>query len=199
MSDTRVRLATRNDLRYIADIHKKQFSDHYLGQFSVKLLERFYDCFFCYETIFIVSETNGILSGFVVGGKLSTINFCTSLFLKRNIPLYIGQVLIRPHTWMKSCRKLMNIVRGRKVPKESLDSVMDYTLLSIAVSPDFQGKNVACDLISYYKLMEKYSCKYFLSVMDSNLRAIKFYKKMGFVRERHFNGEYQLVKELRHE
>lgn len=200
MSNTKVRLANKNDLKYIANIHKQQFSSHFLGQFSVKLLERFYECFFDYDTIFIVSETDGIVSGFIVGGKLSMINLCTSLFIKKNIPLYLREIIMRPSTWRKSCRKFINVITGKGPSKESLDYVMEYTLLSIAVSSDFQGKNVAKDLIVYFdELMKKYSNKYFLSVMDSNSRAIRFYEKMGFFKERHFNGEYQLTKVLGHE
>lgn len=197
MDNLKIRLATKSDLTEVAEIHKKQFSDHYLGQFSVKLLERFYNCFFSQDTIFIVSEANGVINGFIVGGKLSLINECTSLFIKNNIILYISEIFFRPHTWIKSVKKFFDIILRRKVQCESLDATMDFTLLSIAVAPNYLGRNVAKSMILYFdEIMSNYTDAYFLSVRENNIRAIKFYLKMGFKIERCFDGECQLIKKI---
>jgi ribosomal protein S18 acetylase RimI-like enzyme len=194
---TIVRRATKSDLKDVAKIHKLQFKTHYLGNFSERLLYHFYESLLCQDLIFIVSETDGCVSGFVVGGSLSKINECTSSFIRQNISIYFFEILFRPRTWKKSCEKLLNIIFRKVPPKQSLDCVMEYTLLSIAVSPTVQGHNIASFLISQFdKLMGQFSSCYFLSVKKDNLRALRFYHKNGFMEKVFLNDEVQLTKEV---
>lgn len=63
-----IRQATIEDLPVIARIHKENFGDHYLGQFSEKLIAAFYECFVGMES-FIVQESNSCdIQGFILGG-----------------------------------------------------------------------------------------------------------------------------------
>ena len=48
------RFAKKEDLLQVAMIHKEQFPTHYLGQFSISLLESFYRNLLDGEYIFIV-------------------------------------------------------------------------------------------------------------------------------------------------
>lgn len=63
------RLAKKEDLLQVAMIHKEQFPTHYLGQFSISLLESFYRNLLDGEYIFIVAEDGKQIVGFVVGGE----------------------------------------------------------------------------------------------------------------------------------
>ena len=194
---TYIRPAVIEDLKFVASIHKQQFSTHYLGQFSTILLERFYESLLRDEIIFVVSETEGQVSGFVVGGKLSEINKYTSQFIKNNIPLYVSEILIHPQTWINSCKKFARIIFKCTPPACSLDNTMDYTLLSIAVSPCVQGKHIANHLVEGFEhVLKKYSDEYFLSVKDNNFRALRFYQKMGLIEKVRFNKEIQLTKQI---
>lgn len=197
MRESIIRNALATDLTDVAEIHKNQFSDHYLGQFSIELLRLFYSGFLNRDIIFLVSEVDGRVCGFVVGGNLKSINRCSSIFIKDNISLYTREIFLRPHTWVKSLKKLFNLLFRKNVPAESLDYIMEYTLLSISVCPSFQGKGIAGQLVTAFDSnMKEYSDEYFLSVKDTNARAISFYEKNGFVKERHFSGEVQLIKKI---
>lgn len=193
-----VRKAIYDDLIYVAQIHKQQFSNHYLGKFSVKLLLKFYECFFYdKDLIFIVYEKNSKVQGFIVGGDLKKINNASSSFIKNNIPMYALEILFNPNTWVKSVQKLFKIVAGNKPSEKSLDATMGYTLLSIAVSKEAQGTGAASKMIDHFdELMLPISNEYFLSVHDTNDRAMSFYQKKGFTLERQFDGEAQFIKKL---
>lgn len=194
-----VRIVKENDLAQIAKIHKQQLADHYLGNFSEKLLLKFYESFYNdKDIVFIVYEDQIGIRGFIVGGNLHRINNASSYFIKNNIPLYGAEIIIRPKTWLKSINKLVNVVFKKKPNPVSLDAVMDYTLLSIAVSKDAQGLGVASKMIDKFdEIMKEKSEDYFLSVHDTNDRALGFYYKKGFTKERHFDGEVQFVKKFR--
>lgn len=193
-----VRKVNYQDLWQIAKIHKEQFKDHYLGNFSENLLFRFYKSFYeDKEIIFIVFDQDNIINGFIVGGELRKINKASSNFIKNNIPLYSWEIFCRPSTWLKSLQKLTNVIFKKKPLEESLDYTMDYTLLSIAVSNEGKGRGVASNLIDKFdEFLREKTNEYFLSVHDNNARALAFYRKKGFVKERHFNGEIQFVKKI---
>lgn len=75
---------TSQDLKIVADIHKKCFPDHYLGKFSKKLIFKFYAEFLNKEgIIFIEHCTNIGMDGFVMGGVSSAINAAETLFIKK--------------------------------------------------------------------------------------------------------------------
>ena len=82
MNKTIIKDAGLDDLKYVAKIHKEIFHDHYLGQFSETLIEKFYQVFIHSDIIFLVSETNGVVNGFVLGGESKKINYCKSSFIK---------------------------------------------------------------------------------------------------------------------
>lgn len=81
MGKTIIRVANVKDLKHIAKIHKELFSDHYLGQFSVKIIRNFYSGFINKDVLFLVSETNGVISGFVVGGERKEVNLSNTAFI----------------------------------------------------------------------------------------------------------------------
>lgn len=62
-----VRRAGPGDLQRVAVIHKSQFGDHLLGQYSTGLLACFYQEFLS-RSIFLVHEAETRVDGFLVGG-----------------------------------------------------------------------------------------------------------------------------------
>ncbi|MCL2063649.1 MAG: ribosomal protein S18-alanine N-acetyltransferase [Candidatus Cloacimonetes bacterium] len=62
-----------------------------------------------------------------------------------------------------------------------LETLDEYTILNIAILPEYQGKGLGFQLIS--KIIESHNLKYdkyFLDVRESNHQAISLYKKIGF-------------------
>ena len=79
-------------------------------------------------------------------------------------------------------------------PPTSLAAHQKQWLLSIGVSPDFQGQGIGGSLLSYVKDMAQISGihKLSLRVMATNQEAIRFYEKHGFVQEAHFKEEFYI-------
>ena len=67
MNICQIRTAKIEDVTKIAEIHKKQFANHFLGHYSTEVIGKFY-MNFLNQSIFLVSEENGIINGFVMGG-----------------------------------------------------------------------------------------------------------------------------------
>lgn len=191
------RFAKQKDLIQVAQIHKEQFTTHYLGQFSISLLEAFYRNLLDAGYVFIVAEEDGRVLGFVIGGEWERISDSLKTFIKKNLFRSLLESAFRPKTWKKSLLKLVSIFIKKVQDPNNLDSIESFTLLSIATSKDAQGKGIGSGLVKEFnKEMSKITNRYYLSVQDTNERAIGFYKKMGFVVAYRCEGEIQMIKTL---
>lgn len=191
------RFAKKEDLLQVAMIHKEQFPTHYLGQFSISLLESFYRNLLDGEYIFIVAEDGKQIVGFVVGGEWKKISKSLSLFMKKFFVRSLLESVIRPRTWKKSIHKICSVFKNKVSDPNNLDNIESFTLLSIATSKRAQGKGIGSGLISAFNdEMRKLAERYYLSVQDTNARAIGFYKKMGFEEVYKCIGEIQMIKKL---
>lgn len=189
------RLARESDLRQVAQIHKEQFPTHYLGQFSTSLLETFYRNLLDGGYVFVVAVEEDTIIGFVLGGEWKKISESLSLFMKHNIVRSLCESVVRPKTWKKSVLKIVSLFGSKVCDPNNLDNIEKYTLLSIATSKQSQGKGIGNGLISAFNSeMEKIANRYYLSVQATNINAIKFYKKNGFVEAYSCVGEIQMIK-----
>ena len=191
------RVAKRSDLIQVARIHKEQFKDHYLGQFSISFLEAFYENLWVARYVFIVAEDDGKVLGFVLGGEWGKISDSLTVFMKKNMFYGMIESFVRPKTWKNSLQKLFSLLNPRVRDPHNLDNIEKYTLLSIAICKSSQGKGIGKGLVNEFNnVMEKFTNRYYLSVQNTNERAIGFYKRMGFVEEHKFNREIQMIKTL---
>lgn len=191
------RLANKEDLIQVAQIHKEQFPTHYLGQFNVSLLARFYSYLLDPKNVFVVAEEDNHILGFVVGGEWKYIESKLNRFIKENMMGYVWQIAINPKTWVKSVQKFIRLIHSPSHDYILLDDTEKYTLLSIATTKQSQGKGVGSGLVDAFDVeMKKIGNRYFLSVQDSNEIAIRFYKKKGFVVANEIPGELQMIKEF---
>ena len=191
------RFAKHPDLIQIAQIHKEQFTTHYLGQFSNSLLEAFYKNLLDAGYVFVVAVEDGCILGFVIGGEWKKISDSLNTFMKKNLIRSMFESAFRPKTWKKSFLKLVSIFRKTVQDPNNLDNIESYTLLSIATCKDAQGKGIGSGLVTEFnKEMSKITNRYYLSVQDTNKRAISFYKKMGFVEAYRCECEIQMIKTL---
>lgn len=191
------RISNIKDLSFVAKIHKEQFPTHYLGQFSISFLEFFYKNLLNDGHLFLVAEENGQIVGFVLGGEWKKISESLSAFMKKNIVRSLIESLIRPKTWKKSIQKFLSLFSRREGDPHNLDNIEQFTLLSIATGKKVQGKGIGSGLVSAFnEEIIKKTDRYYLSVQDTNDRAINFYKKLGFVEAYRCPGEIQMIKDL---
>ena len=102
--------ATTTDLNAIAKVHKASFPDHYLGKFSVKLIEKFYSEFLKQKNIIFLIHTNSNdVDGFVMGGESAVIQKAESAFMKNNKLQILVEIFVRPKTWKESFARIIKI------------------------------------------------------------------------------------------
>lgn len=175
-----IRQATIEDLPVIARIHKENFGDHYLGQFSEKLIAAFYESFVGMES-FIVQESNSCdIQGFILGGVSEDLSRRSNEFIRRNPWRYVFEIMWRPQTWIPSIGKLYNLIYAqlhKREKKQVADSPM-FSLLSIAVAKSCQHQGVATNMQRYFETLCPFEY-YRLSVHTNNKKARAFYEKMG--------------------
>ncbi len=172
-----IRPVKKEDILAISKIHKEIFKDHYLGNFSIRILSQFYKSFISVDTIFLVSVdfTNLTINGFVLGGSSDQLFEARKNFINDSIFRFLFEIMIKPNIWIDSLTRLCHKNQRNK-------SNIAFRLLSIGIDPSSQGHGVAMKLVEAFDEIA-YDLKvneYGLSVHSTNLRAINFYTKMGF-------------------
>lgn len=189
------RKVNEQDLWQIANIHKEQFPDHYLGKFSVSLLYKFYKNLYEGDFIFLVAEDNQKVVGFVLGGDLQLILGKLNDFIKKYASFYMLEIIVRPNTWKDSALKFWSRFIKSHTGEYNLDDIEKYTILSIATAKAMQGQGLGGGLVkAFEKELLPFGNRYMISVRESNNNAIKFYEKNGFVVENKLRDEFQMVK-----
>ncbi len=175
-----VRAATRDDIPVIARIHKTQFAGHLLARYSLTLIERFYMAFLD-EALFLVHEGEGGIDGFVVGAERRVCGMCRRAFVRASVLRSALETLWKPQLALGAIRQASrSFLPRRHAPHTS----PPFRLLSIAVDPIAAGTGVAAALVwAFERSIPGGFATYGLSVREGNVRAIRFYEKMGFRRE----------------
>lgn len=176
-----IRKAVLSDMTKIARIHKEQFKDHFLGQYSQKVVQKYYEPFLD-SCIFLVSESQGKINGFIMGGLNSDLEIAKRSFLFSNKARYITETLIKPTVYIQALKRLNLLKVLKSSPSVLKETVaVEYRLLSIAVSESTKGTGLSSKLLTEFEKHIK-AKDYGLSVHTHNLRAMKFYLKNGFVK-----------------
>ncbi|QYR67290.1 GNAT family N-acetyltransferase [Fusobacterium animalis] len=184
------RLATKDDIQAISDIHINEFSEYFLTMLGKKLVYKFYESYYENGNILVVAEKNKEVIGFILGTDNSLArefffkqNFSKIFwklvkeFFKGNKILWkgIGRRLffVKEAIVTKLCEK--NSAVSQKVSNS-------YRLLSIAIKNEERGNNVAYNMEGFFcnQLLESKIKRVGLSVKKDNERAISFYKKCGY-------------------
>lgn len=173
-----------DNITSVACLHKEIFADHLLGMLPVKLIEAFYSEHNDGENLFLCAEVNGKTIGFVMGGESFNLRNAKKRFLAKNKFRFGWHILCNRNalklfieTYLKRNKACFEGNRGRNA---------SFRLLSIGVNKIYQGKGVAQQLLSAYedrlRILKKGGepIRYGLSVHRTNIRAIYFYRKMGF-------------------
>ena len=189
------------DVADIAFLHKKLFEDHLLGMMPVGLLKKFYNSFLYNENIFICAEIDNQIVGFVLGGLGGSIAKCKKDFLHKNFIHFGLNILIRP----RALRMVLKTHFQKNTPpidNQVVKKTARLRLLSIGVDNSYQGKGIAALIVKKFEetLLERDDLRkvlsdssiendsafiqYGLSVHKTNIKAIRFYYKLGFMDEK---------------
>ncbi len=193
-----IRQAKESDIYLITKTHSLCFSHGFtssLHKLNYNCLGRDLAAAFYLEylkdfpELFIVAEANGTIVGFCMGYYLNKKDQL-SRFLKRNAKRLLLKVPVLllmgdKSTWKKVYQVITNSREKEDVinpyPEDiTKDEISD--ILSICVLPEYRGLNIASRLLDEFITTSRdKQCKVcLLTVEDNNLRAINFYKKMGF-------------------
>lgn len=193
-----IRQANAADMSLISKAHSICFSHGFTSSlhklnykcFGGDLAAAFYlEYFKDFPELFIVAEANGIIVGFCMGYYFSKRNQL-SRFLKSNAQRLLLKVPVLllmgdKSTWKKVCQVITNSGEKEEVINPLPENITQNEIsdiLSICVLPEYRGLNIASRLVNeFIKTSMDKQCKVcLLTVEDNNLRAINFYKKMGF-------------------
>jgi ribosomal protein S18 acetylase RimI-like enzyme len=188
----RLRNTDADDLRSVALLHREQFADHLLGCLPEALLVEFYRAFLA-DTIFLVAEIDGSLSGFVLGGEDSVLRRNRSQFMRNSRWQIMGAVIVHPALWPHVWKRAVALWRPG-ASAISFTSVASTRLLSIAVAEAAKGQGVAGSLLKAFEERLAKDGNYGLSVHADNTRAIGFYHKSGFIEEARCGGSVFYLK-----
>ena len=189
-----VRPANINDIHQIAFIHKSEFQTHFLGKYSIKLLEKFYANFLD-KNIVLVNENSGVIVGFILGGTSKSLNLAKSQFIKNNKGRCLLETLLRPQLYTSALIRILKTVTVNQ-KSEEVPAMETIRLLSIAVTPNVKGTGIAERLLKEFERIILSSREYGLSIKKSNKRALNFYFKNGFQLERETHDDIYLIKKI---
>lgn len=187
----------KNDLisvtNKIALIHKKSFDkNHFTSTFSIKKLVEYNMLLIQYSDLFLIAtnEEEGIV-GYIISG--TSVAKGVKKFIDQN-KIYISFLMIKNPNFLfqKLYAKIFSYFFSSKNNKTK------FRLFSISVDPTFQSKGVGGKMLDYFELqLKKLKVKsYGLSVRNKNAKAIKFYSRNKFIKERNFLGYTYFFKKL---
>lgn len=164
-------------------LNKKCLGGDLAAEFYLEYLKDF-------PELFIVAESDGNVVGFCMGYYLDKKDQL-SRFIKHNTTRLLLKVPVLLLMGDKSTwKKTFQVITGYHEKEEVISPLPDTIkkseisdILSICVLPEFRGLNIASKLVEeFVKTSRNHHCKAcLLTVEDDNLRAMNFYKRMGFV------------------
>jgi len=176
----KLRLANRNDLKIIVDIHIKAFPGFFLTKLGPKFLSKYYNLMLSHEKkIFLVAEKDGYPIGFVAG-FLQPSNFYAYVRKHKNILLFALIPIIFRNPFLIP-RIISNFCSTKK--KEQENKVIKCELASIAVNPDYAGQGLGKKLVkAFIEISQKKNADIIYLTTDVNNNEVvnNFYQSLGF-------------------
>jgi glycosyltransferase involved in cell wall biosynthesis/ribosomal protein S18 acetylase RimI-like enzyme len=181
-----VRNATASDLPGIVAIHQRAFNQFFLTRMGSAFLRRYYELVLHYHSgIILVSETHGIINGFVCGFA-DPAEFYRSMWRNRlTFALPAFAALLR-HPSLGA-----NIIHAvRRIQTSATEGPrLSCELSSIAVMPEAAGRGVGKTLLEAFldrSWAEDAQCVYLTTDADANDAANALYRDIGFQHSRRF-------------
>lgn len=184
------------DLPEIARLYEDAFADHFLGHMGPEFLKLFCAQFMSSTTNYgLVAKCNGNPVGFLLGTKdsdplnqfyhqnfiaLSLIvmkKYLRDAYVRKHITKRLGHILVAIKTLFTSTKR-------ESTPNQDNTSV-PARLMAIGVDSNYRGIGIANKLTSHFCAQLKLEGfeKVGLSALAWNERAMRFYKKDGWIQE----------------
>jgi len=173
---------TENHIDEVIDIHIECFKDSFLTNLDRNVLSSMYNNYISSELgcayVFVTNET---ILGFIAGTVNPSVYY-NQLLKKRGFQI-LWQTLKRV---IRNPGILREIIKrdysGFFRPNENEESYSRASLDSIAVKPEYRGSGIARQLTEVFlsDLKERGVLEVHLGVAETNIRAKRFYERMGF-------------------
>jgi ribosomal protein S18 acetylase RimI-like enzyme len=176
----------------VAGIHANAYSaGHFTAGFSLAKLSEYNARLIEASDITILAMGGDNVLGFVISGF--SVSAGVKKFTADNRLWLVVQLLKRPSILLN---KLLGLVQSRLNP--SKPSSAKFRLLSIATLPGSQSKGVGVAMLKFLEqeLLSRDVELYGLSVKNSNIAAIRFYERHGFVKEKSYLGSSYYIKKI---
>jgi len=179
-----IRVARRDDLDAIVDLHMRAFPGFFLTTLGRRFLSEVYRGFLRHaDALVLVAERNGAVAGFVAG-TLAPERFFRTLVRARWFAFgcaAIGAALRRPNAVIP--RLLSGLYYRGERPSRLPEAAL---LSSIAVEPNSSRSGIGATLLTAYceqARMHGVRHVYLTTDQNSNDAAIRFYSRHGFNQE----------------
>lgn len=180
-----IRACNPNDLNYIAEVHKKCFSNSFISQLNKTLIVDFYRCYFEENSnLFLVAEVYGRIIGFAMGYIVDK-SSAQKNFVKRHYKEFLIRFFLlllkgNKYAWKKKVVLKKNLVNSNK--NLTLKTKLVADLRYLCILPDFQGSNIATELLLEFekKMIQEGIFEYKFFVKKDNIQAINFYNKRSY-------------------
>jgi ribosomal protein S18 acetylase RimI-like enzyme len=182
----------KNRLDQIAKIHLLAYSsDHFTSGFGLERLIEYNSNLIEASNLSVVAIDNNEVLGFIIAGE--NVAAGVSKFTRENRGWLMLQLVKRPSILLA---KIMAMIQKRVNPTQP--SKAKFRLLSIASKPGSQSKGVGKEMLHFFEqeLLRRGVPCYGLSVRNKNQRAIQFYERHGFVKEKEYLGSSYYFKQL---
>jgi len=177
----KLRLAKKNDLKIIVDIHIKAFPEYFLTKLGPNFLSKYYNLILNHEKkIFLVTEEDGYPIGFVAG-FLQPSNFYAYVRKQKNILIFALLPAIFRNPFLIP-RIISNFCSTKK--KEQKSKAIKCELASIAVNPDYAGQGLGKKLVkAFIEISQKNNADIIYLTTDVNNNEVvnNFYQSLGFI------------------
>lgn len=173
-----IRNVEKKDISKIVNVHLASFSNFFLTSLGSKFLKVYYSSYLKIDSsICICAEIDGELIGFAFG-TLEPNGFNRKLFIKNFFPFFIVLISI----FLKKPASIIRILKNYNKQKSTLLTNFSE-LFSIAVNPNYKGKGVGKQLLSYYeKIVNKNKKQSIILTTDyfNNENTLNFYFSCGY-------------------
>ena len=184
--------ATVEDMPKIAQTHKLCFPEYFLSSLGEDLLKKYYTEFLLENDLFILAEDeNNKCVGFCMGyysGSKAMQRFESKNKVKLFLKLLTLCLCLNKAAMQRCWARISSIFKRPVQPniQQQTKPIFGVELLSICVLPEYAGKGISTELVNRFenailtndKGLVAERCV--LTGFADNLRAIKFYEKMGY-------------------
>ena len=191
---------TKSDLNSVARLHIACFKGTFIAYWGENLIERYYQKFLEEGGPFVLAFDDDKLVAFCMGYYDGS--KARNAFLQENKLRLALRMLVLCLSFNKLVlKKCWNFAFGakKKVEQNAKKVKAEADLLSICVLETYRGKGISVELVEQFeeRVFAAGKSDLMLAVYQDNVRAIAFYKKIGYVIACEDGDEFKMYKKLK--